>query len=294
MNPNTTLIVDEWQDYTLLDSGNEQKLEKFGNIHVVRPDPRAIWNHHLPDFEWTNADAQFSGNKNPNGKEQWYFKNPLPNPWLLRYKKIVFSMKPTEFKHLGIFPEQSINWDWLTEIINNRPLQILNLFAYTGGATMACTLSGAHVTHVDSIKNTIFWAKENVALSHIPDTAIRWIIDDAYAFVLREGRRGKTYDGIILDPPRFGRGPKGEVWKLSVNLPQLLSACSKILSKNPNFLLLNAYTADLSHYAIHNLVGDTMKQYNGTTVSGELCIKESNSQRLLPNGLYVRWIKNNQ
>ena len=249
----------DWKDYELIDSGDGMKLERFGQFRVARTDPRAIWKPHT--HNWTS--------------------DKLPPHWNISYKHLTFVLKPTQFKHVGVFPEQAVNWNWLTKTIDGRSLNVLNLFAYTGGATMAAAASGARVTHVDAVKSAIDWAHENIRASKLETKPIRWIEEDAYKFVLREARRGNTYDGIIMDPPRFGRGTKGEVWKLEDDLPKLVDACRNILSSKPAFFLLNAYTADLSSISIGNLLG--------TTSFGELALRDS-SGRLLPNGIFARWL----
>lgn len=248
----------DWVDYTLLDSGNSMKLEKFGQYTIARTEPRAIWNPHSAN--WVS--------------------DTLPVSWKISYKHLTFILKPTAFKHVGVFPEQAVNWNWLGNIINNRPLKILNLFAYTGGATMAAASAGAHVTHVDAVKSAIDWAHENVVASDLSTKSIRWIEEDAMKFVNREIKRGNTYDGIIMDPPRFGRGTKGEVWKLENDLPKLIAACRKILAPSQHFLLLNAYTADLSSIALGNLLE--------TSEYGELALKDTIG-RLLPSGIFARY-----
>lgn len=267
----------DWTDYELIDSGLGEKLERFDKFTLVRPDPRAIWNKSNPVL-WQNADAMYKRSDSKSG--QWEIKHTPPTPWRVRYKNLTFTLRPTEFKHVGIFPEQAVNWNWLTSIINNKPLKVLNLFAYTGGATMAAAAAGAQVTHVDAVKSAIDWAHENVRASGLADKSVRWIEEDAMKFILREAKRGNTYDGIIMDPPRFGRGTKGEVWKLEDDLPKLITACRNILSKNPAFILLNAYTADLSSIAIGNLLE--------THEFGELTLKDA-SGKFLPSGIFARW-----
>lgn len=280
-------IPEEWRDYELIDSGEGAKLERFGAYTVVRPDPRAIWKRRASAKLWENADATHRRSDPTSG--EWDIKKAPPTPWRLAYKNIVFTLKPTSFKHVGVFPEQAANWDWLTTTIDARPLKVLNLFAYTGGASIAAVLAGAHVTHVDSAKSALLWAKENAAASSLGGNAIRWIEEDAAKFVTREMNRGNTYDGIIMDPPRFGRGAKGEVWKLQDDLPALLASCMAILSSKPRFLIINAYTADISSLAIAHLLADMMGSRGGTLEFGELALRESNAGRLLPNGLVARW-----
>jgi len=276
------LIADQWRDYELLDSGNGEKLERFGGFIVTRPEPRIIWNKKSEDL-WKKAEGIFTG-------EEWRFSSSPPTEWKISYDKMVFNLKPTEFKHVGVFPEQAVNWDWITQILKSQgkghDKKVLNLFAYTGGATMAAAMAGAQVTHVDSSRPAMMWASENAKLSRIAKDSIRWIQDDAIKFVQREIRRGAKYDGIIMDPPRFGRGVSGEVWKLENNLPKLAHACREILSETPLFFLINAYTADLSHLAVENLLTDVMKE---NVESGELGLKESVGGRILPAGIFARW-----
>ena len=286
MNAISVETPTDWTDYELLDSGDGEKLERFASYILIRPDPRALWNKNNPSI-WKNADAAFKRTDSKTG--QWIVKNPPPNPWITRYRDLAFTLRPTEFKHVGVFPEQAVNWNWISEQINGRQLNTLNLFAYTGGATLAAAKAGARVTHVDSVKSTITWAHENVINSGLEDKPIRWIEDDAFKFVLREAKRGNRYDGIIMDPPRFGRGTKGEVWKLEDDLPKLLSACKQILLPNPAFILVNAYTADISSIVIFNMLESIMKDHKGAITSGELAIPESKTGRLLPNGIFARW-----
>jgi 23S rRNA (cytosine1962-C5)-methyltransferase len=280
---NLVLVPEEWRDYELIDSGEGEKLERFGQYIMARPDPRAIWNKKDLSL-WKTADAVFAD-------EKWTFRNQPPEIWPVSYKKIKFMLKPTDFKHVGIFPEQAVNWDWITEQITRNKSQetkILNLFAYTGGATMAAALAGAQVTHVDASRPAMMWASENSTLSGISKDRIRWIQDDVMKFVQREIRRGAKYDGIIMDPPRFGRGVAGEIWKLEEHLPKLVWAVRQILSDTPLFWLINGYTADLSRLAIGNLLEDAMKQ---EVESGELGLKQSAGGRILPAGIWARWAK---
>lgn len=283
----TILTPSDWTDYELIDSGEGMKLERFDGYIAARPDPRAIWKRRAPVSVWDKAHAHFVRSSNDDGR--WDIHTPPPNNWQIRYHDLVFTLKPTSFKHVGVFPEQAVNWQWMRTIINGNPLKVLNLFAYTGGATMAALAAGAQVTHVDSAKSTIEWAKANVAASNLTEKPIRWITDDAYKFAFRETKRKNTYDGIILDPPRFGRGPKGEIWKIENDLPKLLSVCRELLSPNAKFILVNAYTADLSGLVLSHLVHDMMKDKKGTVTSGELTIADSTSGRLLPNGIFARW-----
>ncbi len=290
----------DWTDYQLIDSGEGGKLERFGppanGFIIARPDPRALWRKSLPQSEWNKAEALYERDNDTNG--QWKSKRNPPDNWSVSYHDLVFTLRSTEFKHVGVFPEQAVNWLWLKNTINGRPLSILNLFAYTGGATLAAVKAGARVTHVDSVKSAITWAHNNARASAIdnPQTRglIRWIQDDAYKFVLREAKRGNVYDGVIMDPPRFGRGLKGEVWKIENDLPKLLIACRSILSSKPALFLINAYTADLSSLVLHHLLIDTMKEYQGVITYGELALKESIGGRLLPSGICARWSTSRQ
>ncbi len=277
----------DWTDYELIDTGDGEKLERFASYTLIRPDPRALWHKTLDSNTWATANATYKRLDPKTGL--WQTKHMPPNPWQVRYLGLTFVLRPTEFKHVGVFPEQAVNWNWLADTINGKPLKVLNLFAYTGGATMAAVSAGAHVTHVDAVKSTIDWANENIRSSNLTEKPIRWIEEDAYKFVQREQRRGSLYDAIILDPPRFGRGTKGEVWKLAEDLPGLLALCATILSPKPKFVLLNAYTADLSAIALGNMLNSALKNFSGKTRFGELALEESSSKRLLPSGIFVRW-----
>lgn len=293
MNTIPIVYTDDWKEYSLLDCGNGEKLESFCGYTIIRPDPRAIWNHRLPPSSWDNADARFIRTDSDHG--DWKVRTPHPNPWILSYHDLKFKLHPTDFKHVGIFPEQATNWNWVKKqltINNSHPPaggSILNLFGYTGAATVAAAKAGAYVTHVDSSKPSITWAHENCNLNNIPQTQTRWIAEDAYTFVLRETKRNNTYDGIILDPPRFGRGAKGEVWKLTDDLPNLLFKIKRILRPTNSFVLLNVYTADLSALAIYNLMESVFSDMHGACEIAELATKEQDSQRLLPQGIVARW-----
>jgi len=287
MNTIQTEYPQDFSDYVLLDSGNAEKLEVFGGYTIIRPDPRAMWQPHLGMDVWKKADAHFIRTGPDSGN--WKIRKPAPALWHFHYRDMTLSMRPTDFKHVGVFPEQTVNWDWLGNKIHGKAISVLNLFAYTGGASIAAARSGAFVTHVDSAKSTINWAHENAKLNHIGGNTIRWIEDDAYRFVQREVKRGKTYDAIIMDPPRFGRGSKGEVWKIQEDLPKLLSACKQILTPSPLFVLINAYTADISSIVLYNVLKDMMDGRGGTVTCGELMTKEKDTSRLLPQGIVGRW-----
>lgn len=289
MNTIPIVYTDDWKEYKLLDCGNGEKLESFCGYTMIRPDPRAIWSHHLPQSFWDNADATFIRTDSEHG--DWKVKTQTPNPWTLHYHDLKFKLHPTDFKHVGVFPEQATNWNWIEKQIMERgtSFSVLNLFGYTGAATVAAAKAGAAVTHVDSSKPSITWAHENCDLNNISPSQTRWIVEDAYTFVLRETKRNSSYDGIILDPPRFGRGTKGEVWKLTEDLPSLLYGIKKILRPTHSFVLLNVYTADLSPIAIYNLMESVFSDLHGSSEIGELATKEQDSQRFLPQGIVARW-----
>jgi len=283
-------------DYELIDSGNGEKLERYGKYILRRPDPQALWKKSLPETEWKNADAFFYRDSDRKG---WKKNKEMQNEWQISFDQLKFNIKPTAFKHTGVFPEQEPNWKWIIEKVKSRKLKtenkesvrILNLFGYTGGATLAVLSAGAEVTHVDGSKSAITWAKENAELSGLDKKPVRWIIDDARKFVMREIKRGGKYDGIIMDPPSFGRGGKGEIWKIEDDFLKLLEECSKILSDNPIFFLINGYAAGYSATAYYNALKPILEKYNGNFEIGELTIEESKSKRLLPCGIFARWSK---
>ncbi|HCI05452.1 MAG: hypothetical protein UX26_C0034G0004 [Parcubacteria group bacterium GW2011_GWC1_45_9] len=288
-----------WREYELLDSGNCKKLERFGDFKIIRPDPRALWSPSLPRLEWDKASASFQGRTKDEGK--WSKANRIPEKWQIHYEKLAFLLKFSNFKNIGIFPEQAVNWEWLRSLLRNtersrstenKPLKVLNLFAYTGAASVVCAKAGSEVVHVDSVRSVNFWAKQNAELNNIPAGQIRFLEDDAFKFVAREAKRGNKYDGIIMDPPRFGHGLKGEIWKLAFDLPKLVFECQKILSPNPLFFLINVYTADLSSIALANLLQSAVKKPGGTISAGELALKEKSAGRFLPSGIFARWSKN--
>jgi 23S rRNA (cytosine1962-C5)-methyltransferase len=286
----TTIPVEyptDWQDYELIDTGLGDKLERFGNYELVRPDPRIMWNKSLSQERWDNAHATYKRTDPKTG--DWEVKTPAPDSWKITYDDLTFLLRPTEFKHVGVFPEQAVNWRWIKKTIAGRSLNILNLFAYTGGATMAALAAGARVTHVDAAKSTLTWAHDNAQASGLDGKPVRWIEDDAYKFVIREAKRGNTYDGVIMDPPRFGRGSKGEVWKLENDLPKLMQAVRQILSSQPSLLLINAYTADISSVVLSHATLDLTHEFGGTVTAGELALEESSTKRLLPSGIFARW-----
>lgn len=280
--------ADHWQDYELIDSGSGQKLERWGQYLTIRPEPRAIWPVSKPSL-WNKIDARFQN-------DTWEFIKDLPPQWQISYQKLRFNLRPATFKHVGVFPEQAVNWDWITETITNvyslmPSAHILNLFAYTGGATLAAAVAGAHVTHVDASRPAMMWASDNAKTTGIPADRIRWIQDDVIKFLKREINRKVKYDAIILDPPKFGRGMKGEVWKILEDLPQALDLCRQLLSDQPLFWLINAYAADISSIVLNNLLSSQTRTLGGQIEFGELALKESSSARLLPTSIFARWSK---
>jgi 23S rRNA (cytosine1962-C5)-methyltransferase len=287
------------KDYELLDSGNGEKLERYGQYILRRPDPEALWEKKNSSVLWDNADLQFVRN---NNKTKWISKEGVSKNWNIEFGGLNFSIRPTSFKHTGLFPEQLPNWVWTEKIIKNYQLRIknekqdkkisvLNLFGYTGGATIACAKAGAEVCHVDGSKTAVEWARVNAELSGLKDAPIRWIVDDVLMFLKREIKRGRKYDAIIMDPPSFGHGPKDELWKIEEHFLQLMKLCKEILSDDPIFIIINGYTAGYSSIAYENNLKDIMKYYKGEIEKGELVIEESDSDRLLPCGIFARWSK---
>ena len=278
-----------WDEYELIDSGQGFRLERFGPRRLLRPDPQAIWQQLLPQSEWDKADAKFI--KNTKGREGWVVKNNMPRRWPMRYKDISFWAELSPFKHTGVFPEQLLQWDWINEKISsaNRPISILNLFAYTGIASLVAAHAGAKVTHVDASKPTIGWARENQELSGLTDKPIRWILDDAIKFTQREIKRGVRYDGIIMDPPVYGHGPTGETWEFFDSFPRLLSLCCDVLSVTPLLLIINAYAISASSSMLENMLQDIVRKRGGTVEAGELALEEKESKRLLSTGIFGRW-----
>lgn len=277
-------------EYELLDSGDGYRLERWRDYIIARPDPQVLWKRSLPKSAWESIHARFE--KSDSKKEGWTILSKLPESWQVHYKQFTVKARLTPFKHTGIFPEQHLNWDWMYDIISNaqRPPRILNLFAYTGIASVICACAGAHVTHVDASKPSITWANENQVLSGLANKSIRWIFDDALKFVQREIRRGAHYDGIIMDPPVYGHGPDGEPWDFMKDFPQLLEQSWQLMSEKPCFMLVNAYAITASALTLDNMMLDFTKKHKGTLESGELCIKESNvKQRMLSTGIFSRW-----
>ena len=282
--------AENWHDYRIIDTSDGEKLEKWGNISLVRPDPQIIWKTDKKDPLWRNADGHYHRSNQGGGK--WEFRRRLPDGWTVNYKELTFNIKPTGFKHTGLFPEQAANWDWAMEKIRRagRPISVLNLFAYTGGATVACAKAGASVCHVDAAKGMVAWGKENAAASGLSDAPIRWIVDDCAKFVEREIRRGRRYDAIIMDPPSYGRGPGGEVWKLEQNLWGFVSLCAGVLSDEPLFVIINSYTTGLSP-SVLSYVSESIftKKFGGSSDSQELGLPVTDSGLVLPCGATCRW-----
>ena len=277
-------------DYELLDSGEGEKLERYGKFILSRPDPQALWNKRLPIAEWQKADAVFA---HSGAKAGWKKKPNVPEKWKIELGGLSFFIKLTAFKHTGLFPEQEPNWRWIIDKIKsanlNRPVSVLNLFGYTGGATLAALSAGAEVAHIDGSKSAITWAKENAVLSGLADKPVRWILDDAREFVKREIRRGVRYNGIVMDPPAFGHGPKKELWKIEDDFLGLMKLCEDVLSDTPIFFLINGYSAGYSAIAYENNLSPLVKKFGGEIEKGELAIEESGTGRLLPAGIFARW-----
>lgn len=285
-------IANNWKDYEILDMANGEKLERWNNIILVRPDPQIIWKEKQNPQLWKTAHATY--NRSKQGGGAWDYKKSLPKSWKLNYKNLTFNIKPMGFKHTGLFPEQAVNWDWMIEKIKTekREVKVLNLFAYTGGATVSCLSAGASVCHVDSSKGMVAWAKENVISSGLQDKKVRYIVDDVVKFVNREIRRGNTYDAIVMDPPSYGRGANGEVWQFEENISELVSLCMKVLSNDPLFFLINSYTTGISAKVLENLLKINMKkEVKGKFSSGEIGLPMTGSSIVLPCGIYGRWEK---
>ena len=277
-------IADNWQDYELIDTSSGEKLERWGKVRLIRPDPQIIWKT-PKGADWQKADAHY--HRSNKGGGQWETLKKLPESWQVNYDGLVFKISPTGFKHTGLFPEQAVNWGLFRKLIREagRPISVLNLFAYTGGATLACLQAGAAVCHVDASKGMVQWAKDNAALSGLSDRPVRWIVDDCEKFVQREIRRGHHYDAIIMDPPSYGRGPGGEVWQLEEKIYDLLSLCTGVLSDKPLFFALNSYTTGLSPSVMAHLLGVTLgRQFEGEITADEIGLPESRSGLTLPCG----------
>ena len=284
-------IANDWKDYEIIDCGNGEKLERWGDYYLVRPDPQAIWNTPRNNKKWFNPDGSYARSSTGGGK--WTNKR-LPENWKVAYKDLTFRIKPMNFKHTGLFPEQAANWDFMMDKIRNagRPISVLNLFAYTGGATVACAKAGANVCHVDAAKGMVAWARENAEVSGLSNAPIRWIIDDCVKFVEREIRRGRKYDAIVMDPPSYGRGPSGEIWKLEEKLYPFVELCSKVLSDNPLFVVINSYTTGLAP-SVLRYISETIftSKFGGSTEYAELGLPVTENGLALPCGATSRWSK---
>lgn len=287
-------IAQNWKDYKVLDTSNGEKLERWGDYTLIRPDPQVIWDTPKLRKEWKKFNGHY--HRSNKGGGDWEMIN-LPEEWQISYKNLVFRLKPFKFKHTGVFPEQAVNWDWFSEIISDavskgREVKVLNLFAYTGGATLAAAAAGAKVTHVDASKGMVQWGKENAVCSGLGDATIRWLVDDCMKFVERELRRGNTYDGIIMDPPSYGRGPKGEIWKIEESVYPLIKETSKLLSKDALFFLVNSYTTGLQPGVLTHMIKTTVvPKHGGSVEASEIGLPIENTDLVLPCGASGRWMK---
>lgn len=282
--------IANWNDYELLDTAAGERLERWGDIILIRPDPQILWDTPRQHPLWHKAHARYL--RSGTGGGRWEYLKKLPDSWNVAYGGLIFQIKTMGFKHTGVFPEQAVNWDWMAQTIRSagRPIKVLNLFAYTGGATLACAAAGAQVCHVDASKGMVAWARGNAALSGLGDKPVRWLVDDCIKFVQRELRRGNRYDGIVMDPPSYGRGPGGEVWKLEEQLYGLVQLCRPLLSKNALFFVLNSYTTGLSPAVMEYLLGVCLqKQFGGSVSSGEIGLPVTASGLSLPCGSTAIW-----
>jgi 23S rRNA (cytosine1962-C5)-methyltransferase len=282
-------VANQWKDYEVIDTSAGEKLERWGKYILVRPDPQVIWETPKRNKGWKNRNGHY--HRSSKGGGEWEFFD-LPDRWNIRYKSLVFHLQPFQFKHTGLFPEQAVNWEWFSEKIQNagRPIKVLNLFAYTGGATLAAAAAGASVTHVDASKGMVGWAKENAAASGLKDAPIRWLVDDCVKFVEREIRRGSQYDAIIMDPPSYGRGPKGEIWKIEEKIHPFIRLCTQILSPEPLFFLINSYTTGLQPAVLSYMIQtELVPKYGGQTEAQEIGLPVSENGLILPCGASGRW-----
>ncbi len=282
----------DWKDYELLDCSSGERLERWGNVTLIRPDPQVIWKTPKKHPAWLRADAVY--HRSSSGGGNWEIKNKIPSFWSIGYGDLNFNVKTMGFKHTGIFPEQAVNWDYTAKLIKNagRPVKVLNLFAYTGGATVACLKAGAEVVHVDASKGMVQWAKENAVASGVADRKVRWIVDDCVKFVQREIRRGNKYDIIIMDPPSYGRGPGGEIWKLENEVYSFVELCSQVLSDNPIMVLINSYTTGLSPAVMQYILGALIKpKFGGVAESDEIGLPVTQTGMILPCGASAIWHK---
>lgn len=289
-------LADQWKDYEVIDCSKGEKLERWGDYLLVRPDPQVIWDTPKKETGWHKMNGHY--HRSSKGGGEWEFFQ-LPKEWTIQYslpinKKLTFHLKPFSFKHTGLFPEQAANWNWFSQLIadavsKGRQVKVLNLFAYTGGATLAAAAAGASVTHVDASKGMVTWAKENAISSGLKDAPIRWLIDDCVKFVEREIRRGNHYDAIIMDPPSYGRGPKGEIWKIEESVYPLIQLCSQILTDNPLFFLINSYTTGLQPAVLSYMISTVLGTANGTVTASEIGLPVSSNGLVLPCGASGRY-----
>ncbi len=302
-------IAKDWKEYEIIDMADGEKLERWGDIYLIRPDPQIIWKEKSFSEKWKLANARY--NRSSTGGGSWQYIKQVPKQWQIHYKELIFNLKPMGFKHTGLFPEQAVNWDWMiskiqeenkkcgidSKKVNNQALtgkevKVLNLFAYTGGATIACSYAGAHVTHVDSSKGMTDWAKENLVSSGLSDRPVRFLIDDVVKFVQREIRRGNKYDAIIMDPPSYGRGKNGEVWQFENSIADLVELCSQILVDDPLFFLINSYTTGISSKVLENILRLKLSnKLQGKFLSGEVGLPMTNSNLILPCGIFAKYEK---
>lgn len=285
-------IANQWKDYEVIDTSTGEKLERWGDYILVRPDPQVIWNTPKNNAGWRKKNGHY--HRSIKGGGEWEFWN-LPEEWSIHYKELTFHLKPFSFKHTGLFPEQAVNWDWFSELIRNagRPIKVLNLFAYTGGATLSAAKAGANVTHVDASKGMVAWAKENAAASGLKDAPIRWLVDDCVKFVEREIRRGNQYDAIIMDPPSYGRGPKGEIWKIEESIYPFIELTTQILTDKPLFYLVNSYTTGLQPAVLTYMIQTALvPRFGGVVESSEIGLPVSSNGLVLPCGASGRWTQN--
>ena len=293
-------IADNWKDYEVIDTSDGEKLERWGGYVLLRPDPQVIWSTKKEDKRWRKLNGHY--HRSTKGGGEWEFFD-LPEEWSIRYKELTFNLKPFSFKHTGLFPEQAVNWDWFSKIIsealkndkkygNDRPLKVLNLFAYTGGATVSAAKAGAAVTHVDASKGMVGWAKENAVSSGLADAPVRWLVDDCVKFVEREIRRGNKYDGIIMDPPSYGRGPKGEIWKIEESVFPFIELCTGILSDDAEFFLINSYTTGLQPAVLSYMLNTALvPKFGGHVEAEEIGLPVSSNGLVLPCGASGRWVR---
>lgn len=285
-------IANQWKDYEVIDTSTGEKLERWGDYILVRPDPQVIWNTPKNNAGWRKKNGHY--HRSVKGGGEWEFWN-LPEEWSIHYKELTFHLKPFSFKHTGLFPEQAVNWDWFSELIRNagRPIKVLNLFAYTGGATLSAAKAGANVTHVDASKGMVAWAKENAAASGLKDAPIRWLVDDCVKFVEREIRRGNQYDAIIMDPPSYGRGPEGEIWKIEESIYPFIELTTQILTDKPLFYLVNSYTTGLQPAVLTYMIQTALvPRFGGVVESSEIGLPVSSNGLVLPCGASGRWTQN--